>query len=310
MPTVPTIVASVALASCTLATRPPSTEPTRQEGACCDLYPAASGDLVIEVAAESPAPTLAEVARSYAEITGQHLVLDAETLSLLETGSCGVQDSVTVPAAEVQSFFEQLLVANDYALHTLRGAAPRLVVIESLRTQARNTVRDSAVIVPSEKLQHLATHPATLVSTVVHLPNTDVRQLSNSMRTLITDANTQQMLPAGNTNAVVLTGFGSQVARFADMLRTIDANSVQEDSRKLAVLRLQRANAWEVATELETVLGVRRAGKSQGDETLPLPPPRVRITADERTNSLVVSADPQTMTEIERLVQELDAEVK
>ena len=61
----------------------------------------------------------------------------------------------------------------------------------------------------------------------VHLPNTDVRQLSNSMRTLITDTNVQQMMPAGSSNSLVLIGTGQFLADTVSMFLAIDAAAGQ-----------------------------------------------------------------------------------
>lgn len=307
MHSIPATAVSIVLASCTLAVPRPSQDASSKRGGCCDLYPAVSGDLVIEVSAGGQSPNMAEIVQRYADLTDQNPVLSSETQSLLSSDRAGVSESITVPAAQVQSFFEQLLIAHDYVMTVLRHETPRLVVIESLRTQARNTIRASAILVPSEHLAHFADHPATIITTVVHLPNTDVRQLSNSMRTLITDANTQQMLPAGNSNTIVLTGLGAQVVGLVEMLRTVDANSVQDDARKLAVFRLQHAEPASVARSLQILL-MQRSSTGEG---APAPPPdRFRVIDDERINAVLVSADPATLAEVERLVAELDVAVE
>ena len=64
--------------------------------------------------------------------------------------------------------------------------------------------------------------------TVLNLPNTDVRTLSNSLRTMLTDANTQQIIPLGNSNSVLLSGFGSNVAALAKMLQFVDEASAAD----------------------------------------------------------------------------------
>jgi hypothetical protein len=46
-------------------------------------------------------------------------------------------------------------------------------------------------------------------------PGADVRTLSNSLRQLFSDQQTQQVIPAGNTDGLILTGFGSEVASIA-----------------------------------------------------------------------------------------------
>ena len=44
------------------------------------------------------------------------------------------------------------------------------------------------------------------IAPVLNLPNTDVRTLTNSMRAMLTDANTQSIIPVGNSNSLILTG--------------------------------------------------------------------------------------------------------
>ena len=72
-----------------------------------------------------------------------------------------------------------------------------------------------------------------------------------SMRTMITDANTQQMLPAGNTNSMVLTGFGSNVAALARMLQIVDeASKIEPVIPLFDVIPLEYASADEIARVL------------------------------------------------------------
>ena len=44
---------------------------------------------------------------------------------------------------------------------------------------------------------------------LVTLPNTDVRQLTTSLRPMMPDQSTQAMLNAGSSDSLILTGFGS-----------------------------------------------------------------------------------------------------
>jgi len=291
---------------------------TEAQEVCCGLFPAASGELVIEIGPDgddrySAGPKMEDIAAQYAALTGQHLVYTDETRSLLQSQGSGLRKSVKVHASEVQSFFEQLLSANQFALKTIRSGSPRMLGIVSLKTQDRNTIRGSAAFIPVEEIGHYAKHAATLITTTVTLPNTDVRQLTNSMRTMITDANTQQMLPAGNTNTILLTGFGSSVAELVVMLRRIDAAAkVERVVPQFEVIRLEFADARHLVGTLGAIIGSGRAkaqgGEGEGASGATAHPSMPNIQMDARTNSLIVAALPMEMALIKALIAQLDVE--
>jgi hypothetical protein len=150
---------------------------------------------------------------------------NSETGGYLDATGILLSQELRAEPANAQVVFESILAANDFALTWLVQGPEPILEVTSLQTGRRNTIRASSIFVPAEAVDEMARHPALLVTTILHLPNTDVRQLSNSMRTTITDANTQQMLPAGNTNSLVLTGMGDQVASLVRMLRIVDEHS-------------------------------------------------------------------------------------
>ncbi len=200
-------------------------------GAMDDWYPPAQGELVIEVPENvqrsSDFTSMYDLAQQYGALTGQHMSISDETAQLLQGQSTGLHSSIRVPAERVQRVFESILLEQAFVMRVVHENEPRIFSLESLRTQARNTIRGDSRFVPSSAVELMRRHPATMVTTTLHLPHTDVRQLSNSLRTLITDANTQQILPAGNTDTLVLVGFGYQVAGLIDMLKLVDEASAQ-----------------------------------------------------------------------------------
>lgn len=283
-----------------------------------DLFPAATGDLVLEWAADGTPPRLAEVADQYGQLTGQMMVVNSETRNLLQGARLPLDRPTTVPAAEVQSFFESILIASDFALTIVRQEEPRLVQIQSLQTASRNTIRATARIVAANDLAVLRRHPSMLFTTVVDLPNTDVRQLSNSLRTMITDANTMQLLPAGNATSLVITGFGPYVADMVDQVRLIDAHSVVPKVPKMTitheVIRLQYAVAVDTAALVERALVSAREQRSgptaavpqQGGNPMPRPAPSV--VADVRLNALLVTCPADELADARRVIALLDVQ--
>ena len=55
------------------------------------------------------------------------------------------------------------------------------------------------------------------------------------MRAMITNPNLQQLLPAGNTNSLLLTAPGRELASLAEMIRKVDAVSAPPQARDAGV---------------------------------------------------------------------------
>ncbi|MFT4540476.1 MAG: general secretion pathway protein D [Planctomycetota bacterium] len=253
------------------------------------------------------------------EVTSINFTYSDETATLLKTTKVRLLGTKRVPKTEFYSFFQIIMIINDFVCSEIGADPLAVVVIESLKTQARNTIRADAIYVEPDRLHEYANQPATLITTVITLPNTDVRQLSNAMRTMITDANTQQMLPAGNTDSMVLVGFGSNVAATARMLRIVDqASKVDPVLPEFEVIPLEYASADEIASTIEELLEASRRAVQGGRTAQPqqgatgqLQPGQTeaKIMVDPRTNSLLVMAMPLDMPGIKELIARLDVNV-
>lgn len=262
--------------------------------------------------------TLAKLVRACQQVTGITFTVTDETNTYLESAKVRLIGTKTVPKDEFYNFFQILMVIHDFVC-TEVGADPISVIeITSLNTGSRSTIRGDSVFVEPEDLAQYKDQPATLITTVVNLPNTDVRQLSNSMRTMITDANTQQMLPAGSTNSMVLVGFGSNVVALANMLLIVDeASRVDPVTPVFDVINLEYAAAEELASVVEELLDASSRVVQQGQRNTPQGATaqlnqgsaEAKIMVGPNTNSLLVMAMPDVMPSIKELVARLDVEV-
>ena len=155
-----------------------------------DLFPPATGPMTLVVGdAENPL-TYRSLVRQYGELTGQFFVVKEGTGGMLG-GALNLDRTMTVPVKEVQSVFERLLRHGEFALKPVTTSGARIIELTSLATNARGNLRANSIYLSSDELHLAGQHPALLMTAVVTLPHVDVRQLSNSLRTMITDANTQ-----------------------------------------------------------------------------------------------------------------------
>ncbi|MFL9993326.1 general secretion pathway protein D [Burkholderia sp. GAS332] len=189
-------------------------------------------------------------------------------------------------------------VPEDQALKTLQSA---------LRMQGFALVQDHGVlkVVPEAdaKLQGVPTYVGNtpvargdqVVTQVFVLKNESANNLLPVLRPLISPNNTVAAYPANNT--IVVTDYADNVRRIAQIIAGIDTAAGQS----VSVVPLKNANAIDIATQLTKMLDPGAIGST--DATL-----KVSITADPRTNSLLIRAsNAGRLAAAKQLAKELDA---
>jgi type II secretory pathway component GspD/PulD (secretin) len=244
LPLLTSFVPTLACVSATAARTPSLALAPAVATRSSDPFPTPATGLKIQVA-PGEEMSLDKLLDEFSRVTGQNLLVSNDTCSSLRNVPTGLNRSVEIPASEVYSFVENVLAHNQYALEVLSDHEPRLLAVHNLATRGRNNqvpAADLAHYVPVKDIGLYANHAAVLVSTMLELPSTDVRTLSNSMRALTKDAVTQQLIAIGNTNSLILSGSGASVANLVTILREGD-----ESARKAQVARDQRVAAALVA---------------------------------------------------------------
>ncbi|MFL6702752.1 MAG: type II secretion system secretin GspD, partial [Paraburkholderia graminis] len=127
------------------------------------------------------------------------------------------------------------------------------------------------------------------------LKNESANNLLPVLRPLISPNNTVAAYPANNT--IVVTDYADNVRRIAQIIAGVDTAAGQS----VSVVQLKNANALDIATQLNKMLDPGAIGST--DATL-----KVSITADPRTNSLLIRASNGARLAAARtLARELDA---
>ena len=272
---------------------------------------------------EDARPTLEEFLNMCQEATGRNFTYNDGTQQALNDRKLVLYGQKRIPKADFYRFFQIMMFINDFVCVDVGPEHIKVTLIQSLTgTQAATATRgikQKAEYVLPEDLEDYADQPATLVTTVLHLPNTEVRQLTTSLRTLFTDTNTQGMIAASD-HSVLLQGFGSNIASLAKLLKLIDeeAGRIVSIDPVFDVIPLVFASAEDVADLIDQLLEAqstaRRATAPGGDargvsSALQGQDAEAKILVDLRTNSLLVMALPEDMPRIKELVAALDVEV-
>jgi hypothetical protein len=205
--------------------KPAAQVPAATAGA--DMFPQPTAGISI-AAGPGEDMKLEKLLDEFSKVTGVALLATPETKTVLAKSTTGLNRGIDIPASEVYSVVETVLIRNDLALVPLHDREPRIASVVALTQGGSQVLRASALFVPARDIAAFARHPAVLVTTFLDLPHVDVRTISNSMRTMFTDANTQQIIPVGNSNALIVTGFGGTVAGLVRLLQEVDENAKRE----------------------------------------------------------------------------------
>jgi len=282
------------------------------------------GDFYVLNFSEAPDErlTLEQFVKLCQEATGLNFTYNPDTQTRLEQGNVVMFGSKRVPKGDFYQFFQIQMFINDFVCVEVGPPHISVILIQSLQAGQRGgqNIKQKATYVQPEELEEYADQPATLITTVLTLPNTDVRQLSTSLRGLLTDTNTQTLLAAGD-HSVILQGFGSYIASLASLLQIVDEESAEDDVilPVFDVVPLEYAAAEDIADLIEQLLEAqarsprgtpRQRGDGQGvSGALAGSDVEPKILVDGRTNSLLVMAMPDEMPRIKDLVARLDIEV-
>lgn len=283
-----------------------------------------AGDFYIltfdETGDQAEGMTLEQFVKLCQQLTGINFTYTKDTAAQLVSAKLRMFGPKRIPKADFYSFFQIMMIINDFVCIRIGPEHLSVVLIQSLTAQGGRggqQVRGDATYVQPEDIERFANQPATLITTVIDLPNTDVRTLSNSMRTMFTDANTQNIIPVGN-NSLIITGFGSNVASLVKMLYFVDkASQPRGEQAEFETIKLEFAAADEIASLVEELLDAakrsaqQRAVNPAAGATAPLQTNQgeTKIMTDPRTNSLIVMALPSEMPRIKELVARLDVDV-
>ena len=263
--------------------------------------------------------TLEQFVKTCQQITNINFTYSTDTASMLQGTKVRMFGPKVIPKDDFYSFFQIIMIINKFVCTKIGPADLSVVVVASLDSPQRATIKQDAIYITPEEIEEYADQPATLVQTVLHVPNMDVRTMGASMRQLVVDPNTMQLIPIPESSSVILTGFGSNVSALTKMLLLIDKVSAPEPPvlPKFEVIKLEYASADELAETLEELLEASRRAANTGNQAQNRQGPtgqlqqgtvETKIMVQPRTNSLLVMAMPDDMPGIMELVARLDVD--
>lgn len=219
-----------------------------------------------------------EVIRAVQDVTGKTMIVDPRV-----RGQITVMSSTPVDAEGYYQIFLRALDVNGFtAVETGNG------MVSILPTQ-------DARAAPLPFADFNAADSSSYVTEAFQLENVSVAQVLPVLRPLVSQSTGQMSAyPAGNM--IVLVDTVANVERIRQILARIDQSSIPETE----IFRLQFASAREMVVLLRELQDERTPTEEEPVTS------RLQITADERSNSVLVTGGQRQRENIRQLVNLLD----
>lgn len=137
----------------------------------------------------------------------------------------------------------------------------------------------------------------SVITRVIAVHNVSVKELSPLLRQLIDNAGAGNVVHYDPANIILITGRYSVVERLSNIIRRVD----QAGNKEVDLVELKNASAAEIVRIVDAL------NKSDSKNTPDILQPK--LVADERTNSILISGEPNVRERLKRLIRQLDVEM-
>lgn len=247
-------------------------------------------------------------------MTGYNFIYDDRV-----RGRVTIVSPTEVTVDQAFAVFESVLKVKGFSLVLGPGNTYKVIPIRDVKESAIDTIKDGRASRNRDRF----------VTRLVPLRFIDAEAITNTIKPLVSkDALIVAYQP---TNTIIVTDSESNIGRLLQILDAIDVESFRQE---LAVIKIEHADATTLGEQLSEIYGAdmtaqaggatagqRRARARQAAAAgqvvngaagggVGAIGPTVSILPDERTNSLLVMASRQQLSDIRGLIEKLDIPVR
>ncbi len=204
-------------------------------------------------------------------------------------GKVNVRSYELLNEKQYYQFFLNVLEVNNYAVVEMENGILKVVRNKDAKTAAIPVVGEKNPGVGDE-----------MVTRVVQVKNVSVRELAPLLRQFSNQAGGGHVVNYDPSNVIMMTGPAATVNRLVDIVQRVDRAGDQE----VEIVELKHASSGEMVRIIEKIYKGGTAKQTQPTFLIP------KIVADERTNAVIVSGEPQARSRAIALINRLDSELQ
>ncbi len=220
------------------------------------------------------------------EVTGKNFVIDQKV-----KGKVTIVSPTKISVDEAYKVFESVLEVHGF---TTVPAGSIVKILPSVTARGKNIetrLREEAII-PEDKV----------ITQVIRLDYANPDTLKKLFAPLISKSSV--IVSYAPTAMLIVTDVLSNIKRLLSIIKIVDVVGIGEE---ISLIPLEHATASVIIKTLTTIFqtGKTRVRKKGAAAMAPA----IKIVADERTNSLIISASEHDTVKIRELIQLLDQEI-
>lgn len=212
------------------------------------------------------------------QVTGKNFVIDDAV-----KGTITVLSPKPLSVPEVYKVFESVLEVNGYTALPTENFV-KIVPAKTSRSRSMPLI-DGRQTVPSPN--------DSMVTQIVPLKNIRSPELRKVLAPLVSPDG--MLADFIDTNALIITDYRPNIQRIIGIVDQLDLSSAKAS---LYLFPLKHASATKLAQKIEKLLA-QSASKEGGGA-------KINVVPDERTNAIIVLADPQYVAQVKSLLVRLD----
>ena len=218
-----------------------------------------------------------EFIKFVADVTGTTMVVDPNV-----KGKVRVISSKPVTKSELYDLFLSILDVQGYTA-VRSGQVVRIVPSKDARSSAVPLIENQDLLSNDE-----------YVTQVIRLDNISAAKLIPVLRPLVPQQ--AHMAAYAPSNAIIISDIRSNIGRIVEIIERMDRSAIQTTE----IIRLKYGVAEDVVNMLNTLEKARQGEGAEANKD-------VILVADQRTNSVVVTADEMSVERIQKLVAYFDS---
>lgn len=229
--------------------------------------------------------------KTIGELTGINFLIDDSI-----RGTVTLISPTQIRLGEVYEVFESVLQVKGFA------AVPAGRIVKII---PRADASKSNILIRVGGVPELIPQNDTVVTQIIPIRFADIAELSSSLTPLVSTGG--NLTTYAQSNSIVLTDTSSNIYRMAKLIQELDTEGAKEN---IVLIRLKYGSANNISEQIKQIMqqntaasggrAARAVSAGAGAE--------LKILPDERTNSLIVLANPEDAEIIRGLVRELDVE--
>jgi len=266
-PSTAAVLLSTLLLSAAAQAQPPATAPAANNG-----QQAAQQQMITLNLKDADITALIS---TVAEVTGRNFIVDPRVKAKVT-----VISQEPMPADELYRVFLSVLQVHGFSAVQSGDIVKIIPDINAKQIAVPTVTRDSQAVGDE------------VVTRVIPVQNVAVAQLVPILRPLVPQQGHLAAYPP--TNVLIVSDRASNIDRMADLIRRID----QAGTEEVEVVALEYASAPELVRIINSLA-------AQPDPNQP-PGSQVKLAADDRTNSVLLSGDKAARLRIRALIAQLD----